>query len=462
MPIIEEDMPVILFILLFFNISPVNSLDLPVSGISDDSILRNKLRDNWFLETPRNVLAQHARTETLQTGERVRVSESEGRDEIIVILSREQMTGRVESASGQAGFERRGTGQFPGWAQGSWMLTRNKSTGAGTLIRIFLFSDQFTYIQFRPLDADKCRMDAVLYGAYVTRALPVAVAFERLYTMPLNDVLKLVEEKFPIRYFEPNPSVYKDSRVFISKVRERIKGLRFADDGAIDENGDYVFIETLRRQNSAAAGLNCSGFSKWLIDGLIRPVTGTRLAITPLKQPFGIRGSSFTEKWEEPRDIFFGLDWIRNLASKANGTLRSPAYAALEEFEIRRDNFAYIIVNQNRRFVDNSYPGFLSDAGYGVEGLRPLLYTLAIDDPYSFYLAAISREFANPQSPTGNPRLRQYFHITALVPYFDEYGTFRVVVFESAAETSFTAFLNRHAGRLVNLVQIPVRTEFDP
>ena len=462
MPIIEGDMPVILLILLFFNISPVNSLDLPISRISDDSILRNRLRDSWFLETPRNVLSQYTRTEYLQTGERVRVSASEGRDEFIVILSREQMTGRVESASGQAGFERRGTGEFPGWAQGSWMLTRNRTTGAGTLIRIFLFSDQFTYIQFRPLDADKCQMDAVLYGAYVTRALPVAVTFERLYTMPLNDVLKLVEEKFPIRYFEPDPSVYRDSRVFISKVRERLRGLRFADDGAIDENGNYVFIETLRRQNPAFAGLNCSGFTKWLIDGIIRPVTGTRLTIPPLKQPFGIRGSSFTEKWEEIRDIFFGLDWNRNLAAAANSALRTPAYGTLEEFEVRRDNFAFIIVNENRRFVDQSYPGFLLDAGYGVEGLRPLLYTLAIDDPYSFYLAAVNMEVANNQSRTGNPRLRQYFHVAALVPYFDEYGAFRVVVFESAAETSFNAFRNRHAGRFVNLVQIPVRTEFDP
>jgi len=454
-------MYVILTILLFLNISPVNSLDLPVSRISDDSILRNRLRDDWFLETPRNVLSRYTRFETLQTGERVQVSSSEGREEIIVILSREQMTGRIDTASAQ-GFERTGTGQYPGWAQGSWMLTRNKTTGAGTLIRIFLLSDQFTYIQFRPLDADKCQMDAVLYGAYVTRALPVAVSFERLYTMPLNDILKLIKEKFPIQYFEPDPSLYRESRVFISKVRERLRGLRYADDGAMDENGSYVFIETLRRQNPAAAGLNCSGFSKWLIDGIMRPVTGTRLTIPPLKQPFGTRGSSFTEKWEEPRDIFFGLDWIRNLAAAANSALRSPAYGTLEEFEVRRDKFANIIVSENRRFVDHSYPGFLPSAGYGVEGLRPLLYTLAIDEPYSFYLAAVNREEANHLSPTGNPRLRQYFHIAALVPYFDEYGTFRVVVFESAEETSFTAFRNRHAGRFVNLVRIPVRTEFDP
>ena len=460
MPIIEEYMPVILlFLLIFVNISPVNSLDLPISRISDDSILRNKLKDTWFFETPRSVLSMYPGIETLPTGERVRISTVEGREVFVVMLSREQMTGQT---SGRQTAERTGTGQFPGWAQGSWMLTRNKSTGAGTLIRIFLLSDQFRYIQFRPLDNEKCLMDVILYDAYTTRSLPVAVPFERLYTMQLNDVLKLVEGKFPIRYFEPDPSLYRDSRVFVRNVREHLRGLRFTDDGAIDENGNYVFINNLQRQNPAAAGLNCSGFTKWLIDGIIRPVTGTRLAVAPLKNPHGIRGSPFTVNWEERRDVFFGLDWIRNLAAEANSVLRSPAHGKLEEFEVRRDNFTFLMVSENRRFVDRFYPGFMTEAGYGIEGLRPLLYTLAIDEPYSFYLAAVNTEIATPSSPTGTPRLRQYFHVAALVPYFDENGVFRIVVFESAEETSFIAFRDRYPGHFVNLVQVPVTTSFDP
>ena len=453
MPIIEEDMPVILFILLiFFNISPVNSLDLPVSRISDDSILRNRLKDAWFFETPRNVLSMYTRVEYLQTGERVQVSVTENREEIDIVLAREQM----------AGTNRRETGSFSGWAQGSWILTRNKTTGAGTGIRIYLLTDQYTYIQFRPSGKDKCLMDTVLYAAYINRSLSVAVPFERLYTMPLNDILKLVGDRFPIRYFEPDPSIYRDTCSMIAGVRARLGGLRFADDGAIDENGNYVFIKDSRRQNAAAAGLNCSGFSKWLIDGIIRPVTGARLSIPPLKQPFGPRGSSFTALWEESRDVFFGLDWIRNLAAAANSTLRSPGYAVLDEFEVRSDNFSLMMVNQNNAVVDRNFHGFMNEAGYDVGGLRPLLYTLAIDEPYSFYLAAISREMDTPSSRTGTPRLRQYFHIAALVPYFDENGAFRIVVFESAEETSFIAFRNLHLGRFVNLVRVPVRAAFDP
>jgi len=460
-------------ILIFLTILPVSSLDLPVSRISDDSILRNRLLENWFLDTPRNVLFRHTRIEYLQTGERVEVSVKEGTDEIIVVLSREQMGGRVATAENPA-TERRPTGQFPGWVQGSWMLTRSKVTGAGTMIRIFPRSDQFTYIQFRPFDMEKCLMDVVLYGGYITRSMPVAIpppqrgipssnsAFEQLYTMPLNDILTLVGEKFPLRYFEPDPVTYRDNRTFITQVRQHIGALRFADDGAIDENGNFVLIKTLQAQNPARAGLNCSGFTKWLIDGILRPVTGTRLSIAPLKTPFGERGSSFTVNWEESRDVFFGLDWIRHLASEVNSVLRSPAHRNLMEFEVRCNNFSSLIVTENRAYVEHSYPGFMHEAGYGIEGLRPLLYTLAIDDPYSFYLAAISTEIPTPSSPRGTPRLRQYYHVAALVPYFDEFGNFRIVVFESSAETSFNNFRNRYPGHHINLVRIPVPSRFEP
>ncbi|MCL2175877.1 MAG: hypothetical protein FWB73_07515, partial [Treponema sp.] len=264
-------------------------------------------------------------------------------------------------------------------------------------------------------------------------------------------------------YFEPNPSIYSDSRTFIAQVRAKIGGLRYADDGAIDENGNYVFINNLQNQNPATAGLNCSGFLKWMVDGMIRHITGSRLLITPLRQPFGERGSSFTINWEERRDVFFGLDWIRNLAAEANSALRSPMYRSLEEFEIRRDNFSTLMVSENRTLVDRSYPGFLNEAGYGIEGLRPLLYTLAIDEPYSFYLASVNMEVSTPSSPRGTPRLRQYFHTAAFVPYFDEYGVFRIVVFESAAETSFNAFRSRYnLNHFVNLVKVPVPVRFDP
>jgi hypothetical protein len=307
-------------------------------------------------------------------------------------------------------------------------------------------------------------MDVVLYDAFIVRSLPMPVSLERLYTMQINDVLNLAGDKFPRRYFEPNPADYRNQRQFVSNVRALLPNLNFTDDGAIDQTGRYVYIRTGIEQNEPV-GLNCSGFTKWLIDGILKPVTGERLAIPPLKEPFGDRGSSFTDVWEELRDPFFGLDWIRNLASQAGTKLLSPAFGSLEEIEVRHEPFSQLISRSGRNIAIQSYPGFLENAGYGVEGLLPLLYTLAIDEPGRFYLAAVNNEAGPPtteQNPRGRPRMRQYFHVAALVPYFNENGVFQVAVFESAAENPFNRFRNRYPGHYINLVRVPVEAAFDP
>jgi len=445
--------------------------DVPLSRIVDDSALRTSVKDTWLIETPSRVLPKARLMNTLPGGGRVELRVEATKDEFMVIFARE-----LKNSNGNGG----AASSFPGWAQGSWILTRRRDNGAAERIRIFLRSDPYMYIQFRPFSADKCQMDVVLYEAYIVRSLTLPVTLERLYTMQLGDVLKLAGDQFPRRYFEPKPDDYRLQRQFISKVREQIKGLEFADDGAIDQRGNYVYINTGLEQRGQP-GLNCSGFAKWLVDGILRPVTGERLELSPLKEPYGTRGSSFTDIWEKQRDPFFGLDWIRNLASTAWSKLLSPAFGNLDEIEVRTDLFSYMTLRDPKNNkTEYSYPGFLTDAGYGVEGLLPLLYTLAIDEPGKFYLAAVNNEIGPPSTetnPQGKPRMRQYFHIAAFVPYFSESGIFHVAVFESAAETSIQAFRNRYPliprtidgekrlfpnGHYVNLVRIPVQVAFEP
>jgi hypothetical protein len=313
-------------------------------------------------------------------------------------------------------------------------------------------------------------MDVVLYDGYAVRSQPLPIPFARLLTIPVEEVFSIAGNKFPRRYFEPDADNYRDLRLFMARVRERLPELAFQDDGAFDEQGNYVYIETLEAQPvDAEPGLNCSGFAKWVVDGILRPLTGKRLGVAPLKQPFGSRGSSFTDPWEDLRDPFFGLDWTRNLASQAMTVLRSPAYAALEEIEVRDGPFSQVIVRGSGANAAESsirsYPGFLADAGFGFEGLHPLLYTLAIDEPGRIYLASINTEMSPPASednPRGRPRMRQHFHVAVLVPYFNEYGNFQVAVFESAEETRFSSFKTRYPDHYVNLVRIPVEGAFDP
>jgi len=430
--------------------------DLSTRKIVDDSSLRISLMDSWLKQTPEGVLSKRPELYTLRGGTRIQVrteTSRQNRDEFAVVLAREQ------------------NGAYPGWAQGSWVLTRRRDNDpAGSRIRIFLRSDYNTYVQFRPFSDEKSIMDVVIYDSYLIRSLPIPVPLERLYVMPVEDALSLAGDRFPRRYFDPESGAYRDSRAFVSAVRSRLHELTFLDDGAMDENGQFVFINTLKAQNNPTngqvkGGVNCSGFAKWIVDGILRPRTGERLPIAPLKAPFGGRGTPFTELWEEQRDPFFGLDWIRNLASVAGTTLLSPSYGALEEIEVKDCPFSQVIIRQNGSSTVNNYPGYLLNAGFGVSGLHPLLYTLAINEPGRIYLAAVSNEITapvTPDNPRGLPILRQYYHIAVLVPYFTERGVFQIAVFESAEETSFNAFKTRYPGQFVNLVRIPIDGSFNP
>jgi len=425
--------------------------DVPTRRVEDDSMLRITLVDSWFREAPANVLTKRPEIHTLRGGNRVQVrveTSPQNREEFAIVLAREQ------------------NGGFTGWAQGSWVLTRRMDNNPqGSRIRVFLRSDFNVYVQFRPFNDERSLMDVVVYDGFLMRGHPIPVPFERLFVMPVENVLAHAGERFPRRYFDPEPGNYRDSRAFIAAVRSRLPELRFADDGAIDENGDFVFINTLTPQPIERRGLNCSGFAKWIVDGLLRPHTGERLPIDPLKAPFGDRGTPFTDAWEAYRDPFFGLDWCRNLASRAGTILRSPTFGTLDEIEVRNSPFSQVIVRQGGRSSIINYPGFVRNAGFAFEGLHPLLYTLAIDEPGRIYLAAVNHEIGAPTTPEnlrGLPRMRQYFHVAVLVPFFTEQGVFQVVVFESAAETSFTRFRTRYPGQFVNLSRIPIDGRFDP
>jgi hypothetical protein len=425
---------------LMLALSSVGALDVPLRRISDDSSLRLELKDSWFADTPARVMARRPVTRVLPGGDEIQV--------------------RIEanSASFTVLLARKAANMFPGWAQGSWAVTRNRRTGDFEHIRVFLRSDPYTYIQLRPGERDKSQtlLDAVVYDAFVQRGLPLPFPFDRALTMNLADILALAAEQFPARYYEPRSGDYQDIRNFITKVRANIGRLVFGDDGAIDEHGEYVYIATLEPQ-LGEPGLNCSGFAKWLIDGLLQPLTGTKLTINELKVPFGDRGSGITEPWDPVRDLFFGLDWTRNLAASVQEALYSGEAVPLSEFEVRDAPFTQIIIRRNGAAEVHSYPDHIVDTGFAAEGIYPLLYTLAIDEPGNFYLAAISDDRGGPR-----PRLRRYFHVAALVPYFDEAGVFHVVVFESAEETAFSRFRMRYPGDFINLVRIPVESAFNP
>jgi hypothetical protein len=422
--------------ILLFTFRQLYAADVATVDIQDDSSLRLAIKDTWLTESPAKVIKNRTFTQNLPGGGPIQVRVETRGNEFMVILARER------------------NGAYTGWAQGSWIYSRNYNTGAPERIRVFLRSDPMLYVQFRPMGKDKSLMDVVLYEAYVVRGLPIGIPLDRLLTIPMEEAFAAAGDRFPRRYFDPDPRMYQETRTFAGKVRQLLPSLNYEDDGTLDENNRYVFIEDLRPQTNPV-GLNCSGFAKWIVDGLLRPITGKRLTVTPLKAPVTPRTSSLSANFEN-RDSLFGLDWTRNLALEAAKVLKAPSFATIENVEIRQETFSALIDRSKGGAAIKSYPGFLLSAGFSVEGLRPLLYTLAINEPGNLYLASVNRE-RGPE-----PVQRQHYHVAVLVPYFSEYGVFQVAVFESAAETNLAGFLGRHPEAQVNLVRIPIEGRFDP
>ncbi len=399
--------------------------------------MRVELDATIFRLAPRQALALKPERRILLDGNKVEIRVEQGNGEFMTVLARE------------------GDGTFPSWSQGTWVLYRSLSDGSRTRIRFFPRSDPFCYIQFRPDGQDRTLLDAVAYEGYVVRSMILPLSLDRVVIESMNRVLMPVMETFPRRYFEPRPEYYADIRALSGAIRSRLGSLAYADDGALDENGLPVYIKSGSRQ-TGSIGLNCSGFAKWVVDGTLKPLTGKRLPITPLKQPPLPRGNTFSEPWESLRDPYFGLDWTRNLAAEAGRVFRGERGADPKEYEVRRTAIAALRTAGGNGTTSRSYPGYIEDTGFEIKGLKAILYTLSIDEPGTMYLASVNNEMGDA------PRLRQHYHVAVLLPQFDEEGRFSISVFESAVESKFDSFIKRYPGHAVHLTRIPVESGFDP
>ncbi len=347
--------------------------------------------------------------------------------------------------------------------RGTWVLFRRLADGQADSIRIYPSDDSELYVRLRPSgDVDKGRtlVDLVIRGVDAHTGVPLGVPFHRLYGASFASIMEITSASMPWNLLAGahRPSI--ESETAVSAIREGLKTLVYLDDGAFDERGQPVLIETGKPQDTKAilsarpkdrpsgdiyGGVNCSGFAKWIVDGIVRPRVGGGLKIGPLKDPTPVPESLFVDPYVDERDVFFALNWTRNLAaaivSLDSGRTVSSAEAGVD---VTIDPLSGI-------------PPYQVNVGYRASALAPLLYYLAVTEPGHFYLGAVSRE-------RGEPPLRQYHHVAAFFPYFAQDGRFTVAVFESAVETTIESFTARNADAFVNLVRVrlPEAGNFEP
>lgn len=328
-------------------------------------------------------------------------------------------------------------GEFPLYSAGSYILRRVEKSSVLSQVKIFIRSEPGSYLRIAA-DGKRSLVDVYLFGFQLYQNIVLPISLEQVVLEPFSRIRELSHYQIDWSLLLPVEARAVDhtARKMVLAAREVLDILRDSDDGAMDSDGSFRYIEDLT--DNLQSGFNCSGFAKWIVDGLYMPRSGRLLSIDALKEKHEeLRGNQWSQRYEDLRDPFFGLDWSRNLA-RSIIALDSPVEVSAEAADVRKvSHFSYI-----------------EDVGYSVDDLRIILYTLAVQQPGFFYIGSVNRDFGS------DPVLKQHVHVVVLIPYFELNGIFRVAVLERNLETSISSLKRRYSGDHIHLVRIPVSDSF--
>lgn len=329
------------------------------------------------------------------------------------------------------------------YTRGSYFFEKNLSTNEFTRIKVFIQDNQDSYILVEPEDDYRSRLSVFIYGNRFYSNIPVPMGMRSVSISPLAKLMAVTRYQVDwASLFQPAAyPEWQTVRWMIDQIQPQLAYVRLNGDGAQDEHGNFVFIENLQAQPTASRGFNCSGFVKWIIDGLYKPLTqqGNLIPIEPLKRE-GLRESDnrWNDLYSELRDPYFGLDWIRNLAYAIRKARWPLQQVDLYSEDARNTNFST----------------FFNDIGYPLENIESALYELAIKHPGEIFLGSISTEFG------AKPVLRQHRHVATFFPYFDDYGNFRISVFDLGYERSISSLVKAFPTGFVYFVRVEASRDF--
>ena len=364
--------------------------------------------------------------------------------------------------------------------QGTWILYRSIDTGAPLLIKIYPRENPALSISLRPAVqkaySGKSFIDVCLFNAYICKGVSIGVPFETLYYTSLSHLKELTEAIIPWDLFSPpryNSPVKTMSRI-IENASYRLVYLK---DGCFDENGTPIHISNSQPQTEVEitaamnidqiradirGGVDSAGFAKWIIDGIVRPVAGQGTIVQSLKRATEVPKTHFTKPYIDAKNIFFGLDWTRNLgAATLSLNLKRTVYPADSGLEVTDNPFALTdatVTSFNKPMAWSApFLGYQQYAGYQTSYLLPLLYYLAVMEPGHFYLGCIS-------SGSVNSEMRLYDRIAVFFPYFDSWGKFHLDIYENTVQVPVDEFIEKNKDTYTAMVRVlaPEEGLFNP
>ena len=332
-------------------------------------------------------------------------------------------------------------GRFPLYSKGSYIIKRNLSDGKFEQIKVFLKDHTECFARIYPMD-ERAMMEIVLYGKKIYQNINLPFSFADVLTGSFDDVIDSSEGivDWDLIIADVDYNFYNSKQKLSTVIRNNLTFINDKDDGAIDADGSWVFIDDLQPQPEGEEGFNCSGFVKWVADGLYKAETGNYMSVADLKSKhLDERGNRWSARHEDDRDPYFGLDWTRNIAVELADAKRG----------VESDY-------KSTDVTDVKWTSYVEDVGYPIEDLKLLMYYLAVVEPFNIYLASVNVPWGTA------PILRQHVHTAVLVPVIDEYTGFNDTIFERNTESNAEILIARYPGAHIHLTRVSAGGGFYP
>ena len=429
-------------------------------GIPDSSEIRAGLEEQWFTAPLTEVRANPPEIRVNNNGEKFQIRLEENDQTFNIFVSpRALIKVNVFSDKGMYTEEQE---LYPGDAAGSWVLIRDKRTGKPLRIRYYFVKNSEVFIQFTP-QGRIALADLVIFGNYAARGVPTGMPFEKFYSASFEDVMTITDSKLPWNYVLVDPQMYNSIKQMCGVIHERLPSISLVPDAMYDENHELVHISNGKKFEKAERLdapednllLSSAGFVKWIADGLVEPMSGGVLKRDPLiKETVEVKDNGRQGVLSQKYDLFFSLNWVRNLASAVVSVYAGKTYLFNQSgVDVTINPFASSITDKG---VANTVT-FVENSGHTVKVLNSLLYVLAATEPGTLYIGAI-----RGTDRTVSPEIMAFNECVAFFPYFQEDGRFACTVFMNGREMTLENFCYYYADDFVYLTRVKASERFFP
>ena len=426
-------------------------------GIPDSSEIRKGLKERWFEASLEDVRMNLPEIYDNDAGQKfqVRLEESD-LTYMIFVAPCATINVKVYSNKGMS-YEQQEI--YPGEAPGSWVLVRDKKTNKPIRIRWYFSVDSDIYVQFTPYGRTAVA-DLLIYGNYASKGASTGIPFDKLYEISFADVMKMTAISLPWKYVTVDGDKFGSVLQMAGMIQKNLGRVMFVQNAMYDEDGKLIQITNgkafdTENQDPEKLYLSSAGFVKWIADGLVEPIAGTKLKRAPLvKETVTVKENGYQGVLSQKYNLFFALDWIRNLAAAITSVNNGKVYMYNEAgTDVTINPFAATISGAG---TVNTVT-FIEDTGYNVSVLKSLLYVLAATESGNFYFGAIRET-----DKTITPEIKVFNDCVAFFPYFSSNGSFGCFVYMNGKQISLDDFCMIYPDAYIYLTRARASKDFYP